>query len=47
MMRENIIDLINQPINNSQLEIKTTDGDYSSTIEELKRYFGMIVSSIA
>jgi predicted nucleic acid-binding protein len=47
MMRENIIDLINQPINNSQLEIKTTDGDYSSTIEELKRYFDMIVSSIA
>jgi hypothetical protein len=46
MMRENIIDLINQLIHNSQLEIKTTDGDYSSTIEELNRYFDMIVSAL-
>ena len=46
IMRENIIDLINQLIHNSQLEIKTTDGDYSSTIEELNRYFDMIVSSL-
>jgi phycoerythrin beta chain len=46
IMRENIIDLINQLIHNSQLEISTTDGDYSSTIEELNRYFDMIVSAL-
>jgi len=46
MMRENIIDLINQLIHNSQLEIRATDGDYSSTIEELNRYFDMIVSAL-
>jgi phycoerythrin beta chain len=46
IMRENIIDLINQLIHNSQLEIRTTDGDYSSTIEELNRYFDMIVYAL-
>jgi len=46
IMRKNIIHLIHQLTHNSQVEINATDGDYSSTIEELNRYFDMIVSSL-
>lgn len=46
IMREHIIHLIHQITHNSQLEIKTTDGNYASIIEELNRYFDMIVSSL-
>ncbi len=42
-MKENIIHLIHQLTHDFQL---TTDGDYASIIEELNRYFDMIVSSL-
>ena len=43
IMKENIIHLIHQLTHDFQL---TTDGDYASIIEELNRYFDMIVSSL-
>ncbi|WP_157951242.1 PIN domain-containing protein [Cyanothece sp. BG0011] len=47
MMKNNIINLIDDLHKNSKSEWITTDGDYSSIKEELNNYFDIIVSSLS